>query len=65
MAKTSKIVDGELVLTDTGDTQITTMTKDEVIGKRAEAQTEVDHLKLDLTVKEAVVTEYDNYLKDM
>lgn len=64
MAKTSEIVDGELELTETGDIKITTMTRKEVEGKRAEAQTEVDHLKLDLTVKEAVVTEYDNYLKD-
>jgi len=65
MAKTSKVVDGKLELTDTGDTKITTMTRKEVIGKKAEAQTKVDHLKLDLADAELEVTEWDDYLKDI
>lgn len=65
MAKTSKVVDGKLELTDTGDTKITTMTRKEVVGKKAEAQTKVDHLKLDLADAELEVTEWDDYLKEI
>lgn len=65
MAKTSKIVDGQVEITDTGDVKITTMTREEVVGKRAEAQTKVDHLKLDLADAELVVSEWDDYLKEI
>ena len=65
MAEKIEIIDGELKLTKTPDSIITTMTREEVVGKKAEAQTEVDHAKLDLTTKEAKVTKYDDYLKEM
>lgn len=65
MAKTSEVVDGKLVRTETGDTKITTMTKKEVVGKKAEAQTKVDHLSIDLAEAQAEVTIWDDYLKQM
>lgn len=65
MAKTSKIVDGKLELTDSGDVKVTTMTREEVVGKKAEAQTEVDHAQIDLATKQAKVIEWDDYLKEM
>lgn len=65
MAKTSEVVNGQLELIDTGDVNITTMTRKEVVGKKAEAQTVVDHLKLDLADAELVVTEWDDYLKEI
>ena len=65
MATTSKVVDGKIEITKVGDTIITTMDLKEVIGKRAEAQTAVDHAKLDLATKEAVVTEYDDMIKEL
>ena len=65
MAETSEIIDGQLKLTKTGDSVTTTMTRKEVIGKKAEAQTEVDHLIINLAAKEAEVTEWNDYLKQM
>ena len=65
MSKTGEVVDGKLVLTETGDTKITTMDKKEVEGKRTETQTEVDHLELDLATAQTEVTKWDDYLKDM
>ena len=60
-----KVVDGKIEITKIGDTVITTMTREEVVGKKAEAQTKVDHLLLDLAVKQAVVTEYDDMIKEL
>lgn len=65
MSKTSKIVNGELEITETGDSTISTMTRKEVEGKKAETQTKVDHLKLDLADAELVVVEWDDYLKEI
>lgn len=65
MAETSEIKDGKLELTKTQDVVITTMTKEEVIGKKAEAQTKVDHLNIDLAEAQAEVTKWDNYLKEL
>ena len=49
MAETSKInIKGELEPTKTPDSIITTLTRAEVVGKRAEAQTVVDHFNRDL-----------------
>ncbi len=56
MAETSKIVDGQIEITKTGDTITTTMSLTEVIGKRAEAQTKVDHLNIDLVEAQVEVT---------
>ena len=65
MAETSKIVDGAVQVTRTADVVITTMTKDEVIGKRAEAQTKVDHLNIDLVAAQAEVTKWDNLIQEL
>jgi formylmethanofuran dehydrogenase subunit E len=65
MAKTSKIVDGQLILTDTGNVEITTMTRKEVEGKRAEVQTEIDHLNINLTAKQTEWQEWDDYLTEI
>lgn len=62
MSKTGEVVDGKLVLTETGDTKITTMDKKEVEGKRTETQTKVDHLELDLATAQTEVTKWDDYL---
>lgn len=65
MAKTNEIVDGLLELTETGDSKITTMSRKDVEGKKAEAQTKVDHLKLDLTAAQTEVTEWNDYLAEI
>ena len=65
MAETSKIVDGAVQVTRTADVVVTTLTKDEVIGKRAEAQTKVDHLNIDLVAAQAEVTKWDNLIKEL
>ena len=65
MAETSKIVNGQLELTDTGDVKKTTMTRKEVVGKKAEAQTVVDHFLIDLANAQVEVTKWDDYLKQM
>lgn len=64
MAETGKITDGVLKITKTGDSVITTMIKEEVAGKIAEAQTKIDHLNIDITEAEVERIKWDNYLKD-
>lgn len=56
MSKKIEVVDGELKVTETPDSTISTLTREEVEGKKAEAQTKVDHLQLDLI---AAVAERD------
>jgi len=65
MAETSKIVDGKVKITKTGDTVITTMDLKEVTGKRAEAQTKVDHLNIDLTEAQAEVDKWDSLITEL
>ena len=65
MAEKTEVIDGVLKVTKTPAPTIETMTKDEVIGKRAEAQTKVDHLQLDLDAAKAEVVKLDDYLKEM
>jgi hypothetical protein len=65
MAEKIEIIDGKLKVTVTPDETISTMERDEVVGKIAEAQTKVDHLQLDLAAAEAEVTKWDNYLKEI
>ena len=62
MAEITEIINGELKLTTTPDVTIITITKDEIIDKRAEAQTKVDHLNIDLIAAQAEVTKWDDYL---
>lgn len=63
MAERIEVVNGELKVTKSEDVIVSTMTKREVEGKKAEAQTKVDHLQLDLTEAQAEVTKWDDYLK--
>jgi hypothetical protein len=65
MAEKIKIVDGELEITKSEDVVISTLTREEVVGKKAEAQTKVDHLELDLAVAQTEVTKWDDYLKEL
>jgi hypothetical protein len=65
MAEKIEIIDGKLKVTVTPDETISTMERDEVVRKIAEAQTKVDHLQLDLTAAQAEVTKWDNYLKEI
>ncbi|GAG37379.1 unnamed protein product [marine sediment metagenome] len=58
MAKSHKVVDGKLQTTETKDTVVSDMTREEVVGKIAEIQTEIDHMRLDLTAKEAEKAEW-------
>ena len=65
MAETSKIVNGAVEVTKTADVVVTTLTKDEVIGKKAEAQTKVDHLNIDLVTAQAEVTKWDSLIQEL
>ncbi|MHC4891739.1 MAG: hypothetical protein ACYTEO_20000 [Planctomycetota bacterium] len=65
MAEKIKIVDGDLEITKTGDSVVTTLTRAEVVGKKAEAQTKVDHLNIDLAEAQAEVVKWDDYLTEI
>jgi len=65
MAEKIAVVNGELELTITGGEVKTTMTREEVVGRKAEAQTKVDHLNIDLTEAQAEVTKWDDRLKEI
>lgn len=63
MATTSKkLPDGTLEITATGDSVISTMTRDEIVGKIAEVQTKIDHLNIDLTAATAEKTVWEKEL---
>jgi len=65
MAETIKVIDGKIEIIKSQDVVISTMTKDEIIGKKAEAQTKVDHLNIDLVAAQAKVTKWDDMLKEL
>ena len=65
MSKKTEIVNGELKITDTPDEVISTMTRKEVEGKKAEAQTKVDHLNIDLAEAVTERDKWDDYLKEI
>ena len=65
MAEITEVVDGVLRVTKTPAPTVETMTKDEVIGKRVEAQTKVDHLQIDLDAAKVEVAKLDAYLVDI
>jgi hypothetical protein len=65
MAETKEVIDGVLKVTKTPAPTIETLSKDDVIGKRAEAQTKVDHLTIDLAEAQAEVDKLDAYLADI
>ena len=57
--ETVKVVDGKLEITTTGSTNVVTKTSDELIGEKAEIQTKIDHLNIDIGVEEDKLTEID------
>ena len=65
MAEKTEVVDGELKVTKTPIETVETFSKNEVVGKRAEAQTKVDHLNIDLAEAQAEVDKIDAYLVDI
>lgn len=65
MAKTKQIVDGKLEITTAGPITIETLTHEEVVGKKAEAQTKVDHLQIDLVAAQTEVTGWDDQLAEL
>jgi len=65
MAEITEVIDGVLTVTKTSAPTIETFDKNEVINKRAEAQTKVDHLQLDLDVAKVEVAKLDAYLADI
>jgi len=65
MSEKTEVVDGKLKITKEQDIVISTMTREEVVGKIAEAQTKVDHKQLDLTADQEELTKWKNYLKEI
>ena len=65
MAETKEVIDGVLRITKTPAPTVETFDKNEVINKRAEAQTKVDHLQIDLDAAKADVARLDAYLADI
>ena len=65
MAETKEVIDGVLTVTKTSAPIIEILSKDDIVGKRAEAQTKVDHLKIDLDAAKAEVAKLDAYLVDI
>ena len=65
MAEKTEVIDGVLKVTRTPAPTIETFDKKEVEGKRAEAQTKVDHLQLDLDAAKAEVAKLDAYLVEI
>ena len=65
MAETKEVIDGVLRITKTPALTIETFDKKELEGKRAEAQTKVDHLQLDLDAAKAEVAKLDAYLVEI
>lgn len=63
--ETTEVKDGMLTVTKTSAPTVETFDKTEVINKRAEAQTAVDHAQIDLDAKKAVVAKLDAYLADI
>ena len=65
MAEKIKVVNGELEITITSGEVISTMSREEVVGKKAEAQTKVDHLNIDVAEAQAEVTKWDDRIKEI
>jgi hypothetical protein len=66
MSEKTKInADGDLEITKSEDVVISTLSREDVVGKKAEAQTKVDHMTIDLAEAQAEVTKWDDYLKEM
>ena len=65
MAEKTEVTDGVLKVTKTPAPTIETFDKKEIEGKRAEAQTKVDHLQIDLDAAKTEVAKLDAYLVDI
>ena len=65
MAEITEVVDGILKVTKTPAPTVETFDKNEVINKRAEAQTKVDHLQIDLDAAKTEVAKLDAYIVDI
>jgi len=65
MAETIKIIDGKVEITKSQDVVVSTMTKEEIVGKIAEAQTKVDHLNIDLAAAQLEVDKWKSILKEV
>ena len=72
MAEKTEVKNGVLMVTKTPAPTVETFDKNEIIGKRAEAQTVVDHLvldaaklQLDIATAQAEVAKLDAYLADI
>ena len=72
MAEKTEVKNGVLMVTKTPAPTVETFDKNEIIGKRAEAQTVVDHLvldvaklQLDIATAQAEVAKLDVYLVDI
>ena len=61
MAEITSIVDGKLRIEKAQDVVITTMSKEEVIGRIAEIQTALDHLLIDVAAKQAELAIWTGY----
>ena len=62
MAITYKVVDGEVIATETKETIVTSMTKDDLEGKKREIQTKIDHIDIDRAALVADLAELDNQI---
>lgn len=65
MGKTSKVVDGKLEITQTGDVIIETLSREEIVGKIAEVQTRIDHRNLDNAADETKKSEWVSGLTEI
>ena len=65
MSESRKVVDGKLEITNIPDSTIKKLDRDGVVKMRAEHQTVVDHLNLDLAAAEAVVARDDAYIAEI
>lgn len=54
-----KVVNGKLEVTTTQDTKVETKSTEDLTGEKAELQTKVDHLTIDLAEAQAKVTAID------
>lgn len=65
MEEVKEVIDGVLTITRTPEPMVETLTKEDVVGKRAEAQTVVDNLIIDLAAAQAEVDKLDAYLVEI
>jgi len=66
MAEKTKInADGDLEITKSEDVIVSTLSREDVVGKKAEAQTKVDHMTIDLAEAQTEVTKWDDYLTEI